>query len=181
MPPVFRRSSAVEQLTVNQLVVGSIPTAGAKEDKHLETNTAPSSGEPFIWGNLGGTKRRAGAPSRRSRPSGAALLQGGHVSRTMTGLWRTHVLRRYFARPKTRRHILPISRERVPPRRKARQLCGFHQTRRKENQPPSEAPRWRCCRTQSVEDSHRESMRLDGSDDQASMRPLPHDGLEVLQ
>ena len=26
---VFRRSSAVEQLTVNQLVVGSIPTAGA--------------------------------------------------------------------------------------------------------------------------------------------------------
>ncbi len=28
-PLVFRRSSAVEQLTVNQLVVGSIPTAGA--------------------------------------------------------------------------------------------------------------------------------------------------------
>ena len=28
-PPVVRRSSAVEQLTVNQLVVGSIPTAGA--------------------------------------------------------------------------------------------------------------------------------------------------------
>ena len=27
--PVVRRSSAVEQLTVNQLVVGSIPTAGA--------------------------------------------------------------------------------------------------------------------------------------------------------
>ena len=27
--PKFRRSSAVEQLTVNQLVVGSIPTAGA--------------------------------------------------------------------------------------------------------------------------------------------------------
>jgi hypothetical protein len=27
---VFRRSSAVEQLTVNQLVVGSIPTVGAK-------------------------------------------------------------------------------------------------------------------------------------------------------
>ena len=26
---VFQRSSAVEQLTVNQLVVGSIPTAGA--------------------------------------------------------------------------------------------------------------------------------------------------------
>ena len=26
---VFRRSSAVEQLTVNQLVVGSIPTVGA--------------------------------------------------------------------------------------------------------------------------------------------------------
>ena len=28
---VIRRSSAVEQLTVNQLVVGSIPTAGAKK------------------------------------------------------------------------------------------------------------------------------------------------------
>lgn len=28
--PSFRRSSAAEQLTVNQLVVGSIPTAGAK-------------------------------------------------------------------------------------------------------------------------------------------------------
>jgi hypothetical protein len=28
---VFRRSSAVEQLTVNQLVVGSIPTAGANK------------------------------------------------------------------------------------------------------------------------------------------------------
>ena len=27
----FRRSSAVEQLTVNQLVVGSIPTAGANQ------------------------------------------------------------------------------------------------------------------------------------------------------
>lgn len=26
---MFRRSSAVEQLTVNQLAVGSIPTAGA--------------------------------------------------------------------------------------------------------------------------------------------------------
>ena len=33
--PVFRRSSAVEQLTVNQLVVGSIPTAGANKNKHL--------------------------------------------------------------------------------------------------------------------------------------------------
>ena len=29
---IFRRSSAVEQLTVNQLVVGSIPTAGAKQN-----------------------------------------------------------------------------------------------------------------------------------------------------
>ncbi len=33
--PVFRRSSAVEQLTVNQLVVGSIPTAGANKNKAL--------------------------------------------------------------------------------------------------------------------------------------------------
>ena len=34
--PVFRRSSAVEQLTVNQLVVGSIPTAGAKNSKETK-------------------------------------------------------------------------------------------------------------------------------------------------
>ena len=34
-PPVVRRSSAVEQLTVNQLVVGSIPTAGAIQNNTL--------------------------------------------------------------------------------------------------------------------------------------------------
>ncbi len=39
-PPVFRRSSAVEQLTVNQLVVGSIPTAGANKNKHLGDTAA---------------------------------------------------------------------------------------------------------------------------------------------
>jgi hypothetical protein len=33
---VFRRSSAVEQLTVNQLVVGSIPTAGANIINNLK-------------------------------------------------------------------------------------------------------------------------------------------------
>ena len=38
--PVFRRSSAVEQLTVNQLVVGSIPTAGANKNKHLGDTAA---------------------------------------------------------------------------------------------------------------------------------------------
>ena len=32
---MVRRSSAVEQLTVTQLVVGSIPTAGAKKNKGL--------------------------------------------------------------------------------------------------------------------------------------------------
>jgi hypothetical protein len=32
---LFRRSSAVEQLTVNQLVVGSIPTAGANKINNL--------------------------------------------------------------------------------------------------------------------------------------------------
>ena len=32
---IFRRSSAVEQLTVNQLVVGSIPTAGAIKTRGL--------------------------------------------------------------------------------------------------------------------------------------------------
>ena len=35
---MFRRSSAVEQLTVNQLVVGSIPTVGAKNFKDLVSN-----------------------------------------------------------------------------------------------------------------------------------------------
>ncbi len=34
-PEPFRRSSAVEQLTVNQFVVGSIPTAGANSFKAL--------------------------------------------------------------------------------------------------------------------------------------------------
>ena len=38
-PLVFRRSSAVEQLTVNQLVVGSIPTAGANKFKGLARNS----------------------------------------------------------------------------------------------------------------------------------------------
>ena len=37
---MFRRSSAVEQLTVNQLVVGSIPTAGANKNKHLGDTAA---------------------------------------------------------------------------------------------------------------------------------------------
>ena len=32
---MIRRSSAVEQLTVNQLVVGSIPTAGANKNNSL--------------------------------------------------------------------------------------------------------------------------------------------------
>ena len=36
---VFRRSSAVEQLTVNQLVVGSIPTAGAKFSQRTQRVT----------------------------------------------------------------------------------------------------------------------------------------------
>ena len=35
MARMVRRSSAAEQLTVNQLVVGSIPTAGANKIKHL--------------------------------------------------------------------------------------------------------------------------------------------------
>ena len=38
-PQPFRRSSAVEQLTVNQLVVGSIPTAGASKIKGLRRKT----------------------------------------------------------------------------------------------------------------------------------------------
>lgn len=39
----------------------------------------------------------------------------------------------------------------------------------------------RCCRTQSVKDSHRESMRLDDLHEQAQARPLPHDELVQLQ
>ena len=39
----------------------------------------------------------------------------------------------------------------------------------------------RCCRTLTVADSHRESMRLDGVDEQAITRPLPHDELVRLQ
>ncbi len=38
LAPQFRRSSVVEQLTVNQFVVGSTPTAGAKEFKGLACN-----------------------------------------------------------------------------------------------------------------------------------------------
>ena len=36
---LFRRSSVVEQLTVNQFVVGSTPTAGATEFKGLAVNS----------------------------------------------------------------------------------------------------------------------------------------------
>ena len=46
---MFRRSSAVEQLTVNQLAVGSIPTAGAnlfKKDERLLDQVLPGPG-PF--------------------------------------------------------------------------------------------------------------------------------------
>lgn len=38
----------------------------------------------------------------------------------------------------------------------------------------------RCCTTLIVEDSHCESMRLDGRDEQAITRPLPHDELVQL-
>ncbi len=39
----------------------------------------------------------------------------------------------------------------------------------------------RCCRTLPVEESHNESMRLDGAHEQADTRPLPHDELVQLQ
>ena len=38
----------------------------------------------------------------------------------------------------------------------------------------------RCCTTLTLEDSHRESMRLDMPDEQAKTRPLPHDELVQL-
>lgn len=37
-----------------------------------------------------------------------------------------------------------------------------------------------CCRTLAMEDSHRETMRLDGPHEQAITRPLPHDELVQL-
>jgi hypothetical protein len=46
---VFRRSSAVEQLTVNQFVVGSIPTAGAKKFINLNDLPASTSGRLLIF------------------------------------------------------------------------------------------------------------------------------------
>ena len=39
----------------------------------------------------------------------------------------------------------------------------------------------RCCRTLTADDSQRESMRLDGSHEQAASHPLPHDELVQLQ
>ena len=45
---MFRRSSAVEQLTVNQLVVGSIPTAGAKVSKNIADLNMPQGGERLL-------------------------------------------------------------------------------------------------------------------------------------
>lgn len=51
---MFRRSSAVEQLTVNQLVVGSIPTAGAKDFKGLAVNQLGPFSFAFV---AGGTDR----------------------------------------------------------------------------------------------------------------------------
>ena len=37
-----------------------------------------------------------------------------------------------------------------------------------------------CCTTLTVEDSHRESVWLDGANEQAIPRPLPHDELVQL-
>lgn len=37
-----------------------------------------------------------------------------------------------------------------------------------------------CCKTLVAEDSHRESMRLDGAHEQAITRPLAHDELAQL-
>jgi hypothetical protein len=57
--PQFRRSSAVEQLTVNQLVVGSIPTAGANFYNHhmdLRLYWDPCSGFLLVLGPEVGPK-----------------------------------------------------------------------------------------------------------------------------
>ena len=57
--PVFRRSSAVEQLTVNQLVVGSIPTAGAKKIKHLGDTAARCEVPKYSIGTVNASRHRA--------------------------------------------------------------------------------------------------------------------------
>ncbi|EPX76413.1 hypothetical protein Salmuc_00299 [Salipiger mucosus DSM 16094] len=49
------------------------------------------------------------------------------------------------------------------------------------HEPGISAAAGRCCRTQRVKDSHRESMRLDEQHEQAQARPLPHDELVRLQ
>ena len=64
--PVFRRSSAVEQLTVNQLVVGSIPTAGAKKAlkvKALRAFLFLSESRSHLRVTLGVTNRAPIGPS----------------------------------------------------------------------------------------------------------------------
>ena len=52
---MVRRSSAVEQLTVNQLVVGSIPTAGANKIKGLAEKLTSFLLPRIIWGHAGDT------------------------------------------------------------------------------------------------------------------------------
>ena len=52
---MVRRSSAVEQLTVNQLVVGSIPTAGANKIKGLAEKLASFLLSKITWGHAGDT------------------------------------------------------------------------------------------------------------------------------
>jgi hypothetical protein len=49
----FRRSSAVEQLTVNQLVVGSIPTAGANFPPETAQQTEASAEKPAQESGIG--------------------------------------------------------------------------------------------------------------------------------
>ncbi len=69
---MFRRSSAVEQLTVNQLVVGSIPTAGAKDFKGLAVNQLGPFSLPFALGEHRGNRSHL-LPESPFRPTLTAL------------------------------------------------------------------------------------------------------------
>ena len=87
---LFRRSSVVEQLTVNQLVVGSSPTAGAifynpPPQKTMFKNT-PLYDRLRIWNNLRIQNRRLSLPFRRAAEG--FMFKGLDVQ--FTDAWESH-------------------------------------------------------------------------------------------
>jgi hypothetical protein len=96
---VFRRSSAVEQLTVNQLVVGSIPTAGAKKSYKISMLRKARFGglADFLSGVTFGVT--GGAYSD---------LAVSHQNGCIFNFTRTHLRRTSsYGRKSARRHHLP--------------------------------------------------------------------------